>query len=117
MIDADLQHQTNQWAMFLHFSLLAGFVIPLAGFVAPILIWQLKKEEMPDLDNHGKVVVNWMLSQFIYMLVAGILILILIGVPLLIAVVVTGIVFPIVGGIKASDGELWPYPLSIPFLK
>ena len=112
-----LQGRTNQWAMFLHLSLLAGFVVPLAGFVAPILIWQLKKEELPDLEDHGKVVINWMLSQFIYMTVSAILILILIGVPLFIAVVVTGIDFPIVGGIKASEGELWPYPLSIPFLK
>ena len=116
-IEPGRQGRTNQWAMFLHLSLLAGFVVPLAGFVAPILIWQLKKEELPDLDDHGRVVVNWMLSQFIYMTVSAILILILIGVPLFIAVVVTGIVFPIVGGIKANDGEVWPYPLSITFLK
>ena len=87
-----------------------------AAFAAPVVIWQLKKAEMPDVDDHGKVVVNWMLSELIYLVVAGILV-VLIGIPLLIAVVVTGIVFPIVGGIKASEGELWRYPLSIPFLK
>ncbi len=117
MTDTELQRQTNQWAMFLHFSLLAGSVVPLAGFVAPIVIWQLKKTEMPALDYHGKVAINWMLSQLIYLMVAGILTLVLIGIPLLILVIVCGIVFPIVGGIKANDGEVWPYPLSITFLK
>ena len=35
----------RMWAMILHFSLLAGFVIPLGGLIAPIIIWQIKKEE------------------------------------------------------------------------
>jgi len=30
---------------------------------------------------------------------------------------VIGVVFPIIGGIKANNGQLWKYPLSIPFLK
>jgi len=42
--------------MFLHFSLLAGYVVPIAGLIAPIIIWQLKKNELPGLDEHGKVV-------------------------------------------------------------
>jgi uncharacterized Tic20 family protein len=58
--------QVRQWALVLHLSLLAGFIIPLAGMVAPIIIWQLKKEEMPGLDAHGKVVTNWIISSIIY---------------------------------------------------
>lgn len=57
-----VEQQTRQWAMFLHFSILAGFLFPLAGLVAPIVIWQLKKTELPGIDVHGKVVVNWILS-------------------------------------------------------
>jgi len=34
---------TNQWAMFLHFSILAGWIIPIGGLIVPILLWQLKK--------------------------------------------------------------------------
>src|SRR5687768_4579326 len=53
--------ETNQWAMFLHLSLLAGFVVPLAGLVAPIVIWQIKKTELPEIDIHGKIVMNWII--------------------------------------------------------
>jgi uncharacterized protein len=115
--DASLERETNQWAMFLHLSLLAGFVVPLAGLVVPIVLWQVKKSQLPGIDVHGKIVVNWIISAIIYSVVSAILILALIGIPLLIALGIVGIVFPIIGAIKASDGEVWKYPLSISFLK
>ena len=109
------QQQVGQWALFLHLSQLAGYVIPLAGWVAPILIWQLKKQEMPALDPHGKVVVNWILSSLIYATVCVILIFVVIGIPLLIVLMLLGIIFPIIGAIKADNGVVWEYPLSIRF--
>ncbi len=112
-----LARETNQWAMFLHLSLLAGFVVPFAGLVAPIVIWQVKKTELPELDIHGKIVVNWIISAIIYAIVCFLLVFVIVGVPLLIALGVLGIVFPIIGAVKAGGGEVWRYPLSIEFLK
>ncbi len=109
--------QVRQWALVLHLSLLAGFIIPLAGLVAPIIIWQLKKEEMPGLDAHGKVVTNWIISSIIYGGVSVLLIFVLIGIPLLVLLCLVGVIFPIIGGIKASDGEVWKYPMSIAFFR
>ena len=107
--------EARQWALFLHLSLLAGYLIPLAGLVAPIIIWQLKKSDLPSLDAHGKVVANWVISQLIYAAICGLLIFVLIGFPLLIVLAVLGVIFPIIGAVKASDGEVWTYPLSIKF--
>jgi uncharacterized protein len=112
-----LEQQTRQWALFLHLSQLAGYIIPMAGLIVPIVIWQVKKTEMPGLDAHGKVVTNWIISALIYAAVSIILMFVLIGVSLLIAVAILGVIFPIIGGIKASNGEVWPYPLTIKFLK
>ena len=109
--------QVRQWALFLHLSLLAGFLIPLAGLVAPIIIWQLKKEEMPGLDAHGKVVTNWLISSIIYFGASVLLIFVLIGIPLILLLCLVGVIFPIVGGIKASNGEVWKYPMSITFFR
>ena len=107
---------TRTWAVMLHLSTLAGFsVVPLVGLVAPILIWQLKKDAMPELDPHGKIVVNFLLSMFIYWIVAGLLCVVVIGFPILIALWVISIVFPVVGGIKANDGIVWNYPMMIRF--
>lgn len=105
------------WAMVLHFSLLAGYVVPLAGLIAPIVIWQVKKDTLPQLDAHGKVVVNWLISAIIYGFVCGLLAFILIGIPLLAVLGILFFVFPVIGGIKANEGQLWKYPLSIEFLK
>jgi uncharacterized protein len=117
VIEQDKGVQTRQWAMFLHFSLLAGFIIPLAGLLTPVLIWQLKKADLPDLDAHGRIVVNWLISSLIYWAIGIILAIVLIGVIILMALGVVAIVFPLIGGIKANNGEVWKYPLSIGFLK
>ncbi len=54
--------ETRKWAFILHMSVLAGFALPPAGFIAPIVIWQLKKNELPGIDAHGKNAVNWIIS-------------------------------------------------------
>ncbi len=103
--------------MFMHLSLVLGTVAPLIGHVVPILIWQLKKDEMPSLNAHGKNVANWIISLIIYLTTSVILIFLLIGVPLLILLGAVSLVFPIIGGIKANNGEVWKYPMSMEFLK
>jgi len=114
---ADLEQQTRQWAMFIHLSSLMGLIVPLAGMIVPIILWQIKKTELPGIDVHGKIVANWIISSLIYAVICGVLIFVLIGIPLLFALCIVGIVFPIIGGIKASNGEVWNYPLSIQFFK
>lgn len=112
---SEIEKQARLWGMFLHLSLFAGYAIPLAGFIAPIVIWQIKKDELPGLDAHGKVVVNWIISHFLYLVVAAVLCLVLVGIPLLIVVSVASIAFPIIGAVKANQGEVWRYPFSISF--
>ncbi len=109
--------EQKQTGMFLHLSQLLNFVIPFGGIIAPILIWQLKKDEMPTLDAHGKMVANWMISALIYGVVSSVLAIVLIGFLGLAALFVMGVAFPIVGALKANKGELWEYPLTIKFLK
>ncbi|MCD4727724.1 MAG: DUF4870 domain-containing protein [Pirellulales bacterium] len=109
--------QINQWAMFIHLSLLAGFVVPFAGLVLPIVIWQVKKPEMPELDVHGEIVVNWIISLVIYSILSALLCFVFVGFLLFLVLMVVAVVFPIIGGVKASNGEVWKYPLSISFLK
>ena len=60
--------------------------------------------------------VNWIISEILYAAGCLALAFLFIGVPLLIVVGVLGIIFPIIAAIKANDGEVWPYPLSISFL-
>lgn len=112
--------QTNeekQMGMFLHLSQLLNFLIPMAGIIAPIVLWQMKKDEIKGLDAHGKMIVNWMISCLIYGAVSFVLSFVLIGFLGFLALAIMGLVFPIIGGIKANNGEFWQYPLTIKFLK
>ena len=103
------------YLVLLHLSLLSGFVIPLAGIIAPIILWQMKKED-PLIDRHGREIVNWLIFVFIAAVVFGLLVLLFIGIPLLILLGIAAIVCPIIGAVKATNGEFYSYPMFIRFL-
>lgn len=111
------EQRTNTWAMIIHLSALSVFVFPVVGLAVPIVIWQIKKNELPGVDPHGKMVTNWLISAFIYSLICFVLSFILIGIPLMFVLAVLAVIFPIIGGINANDGKLWKYPITIEFLK
>jgi hypothetical protein len=111
-----LAKNENLWAAALHLSQFLGYLIPLAGLAAPIILWQTKKES-PLIDRHGRVVMNWILSQILWWVVSFVLCFVLVGIPMLWVFGVLVIVFPIIGAIRAYEGRVWSYPLTIRFFK
>lgn len=103
------------WSTLLHLSLLAGLVIPLGGLIVPVVIYILKKDEVPGLEAHWNVVINWIISALIYFAVCLVLFIVVIGIFMMWALGLLCLIFPIIGAIKANDGEVWKYPLSIEF--
>ncbi len=96
--------------MFIHFSVLAGWAIPLAGLIVPILLWQIKKDELPGIVPHVHVVFNWILTSLVYGVICIILTFVLIGILGFIALGIATVIFSVVGGLKANEGEVWEYP-------
>ncbi len=109
--------EQKQMGLIIHLSQLLNLFIPIAGIVVPIVLWQTQKDKMPALDAHGKMITNWLISSFIYFVVSAILMLVVIGFFGILAVGLMSVVFPIIGAVKANNGELWEYPLTIKFLK
>lgn len=113
--------QARTWGLILHLSMLAGALIPLGGYIIPIVIWQMKKSEFPGIDRHGKNAVNWMITAFIFAVACVILIVTvigaIIGIPGLWALGLISLAFPVIAAIKANGGEAWKYPLAFEFLK
>jgi uncharacterized Tic20 family protein len=107
--------EVSTFCTVLHLSQFAGFIIPMAGWILPLVMWLTCRQRHPAIEHHGRVVVNWLISQFIYLIVCVALCFVLIGIPLVIALVVCGLIFPILGAVRASRGEVWNYPLAIPF--
>lgn len=100
----------NTFCMLIHLAQIVTFVIS-------IILWAVAKDKSPAVDAHGKIVINWVCSLLIYAFVSGLLCLVFIGFLFLIVLLILNIVFPIIGAVKANNGILWKYPLSIPFFK
>lgn len=109
--------ELKSFLMLMHLSQLLSFVVPLGGLVMPIVMWATNKDKSAEVDAHGKVILNWVISELIYAIVAAVLCLVFIGFLLLAALGICGLVFCVLGGIKANEGTLWKYPMSITFFK
>jgi uncharacterized Tic20 family protein len=109
--------QVREYCMVLHLSLFAGHLVPLGGMIAPIVMWQMKKDEWPEADVHGKHAVNWVLTSLIYLLICIPLCFVIVGIPLLIVLGVLNVVFPVIAAMRANEGEVWAYPMTIRFFK
>ena len=106
------------WAMLCHLTALSFYIgVPFGNILGPLIIWLIKKDEMPTVDQHGKESLNFQISMTIYGLVAGLLTFVLIGFLLLPIVVIAQIVFVVIASIKANNGEAYRYPLTIRFIK
>ncbi len=107
----------KDYITLMHFSQLLGIIVPYAGLVLPLVMWLDGKQKHELIDIHGKNIVNWMISLMIYTVASIFLMLIFVGFITFFAAVILAIVFPIIGGLKASKGEVWEYPLTIKFIK
>ena len=105
------------WAMLCHFSAFAGLIFPFGNFLAPLIIWLIKKEELPFVDDQGKEVLNFQLSMIIYFLISGILCIILIGIPIVIGLVIFCFIITIIAAISANDGKSYRYPINLRLIK
>jgi hypothetical protein len=118
------ESQARTWNMLCHLSALAGFIIPFGNILGPLLVWQIKKNEIPSVNVHGKAALNFQitvtLAAFVGVVVAVILSFFCVGfllVPLVILIGLAGLVFAIIAGIKANNGEDYKYPYSLNLIK
>lgn len=96
------------WIILSHLSLVIG-----VGFLLPLVVYFVKKEESPITAEHAKEALNFHISVYLYALISFVLCFVLIGIPLLILVAAGSFVLAIVACIKASEGQLYRYPLTI----
>jgi uncharacterized Tic20 family protein len=107
----------RQWALFAHLSALAGFIIPFGNLLGPLVLWQIKKNEMPFVDDQGKEALNFQITVTIAMVVSLILTLVLIGILLMFVVGIGALILTILGAIKANNGEYYRYPMTLRLIK
>jgi hypothetical protein len=105
------------WNVLCHASALLGVFFHFLGHIfGPLIVWLAKRGDSPEIDAHGKESLNFQISMLIYDAIAGILCIVLIGIPILILLWVANTVLVIVASLKASEGKMYRYPFTIRFL-
>lgn len=103
----------NSYCTLMHLSQFFGVIIPVIGYIVPLGLWLKNRDKYPQVEHHGIVIINWLLSFLIYAAVFFILRIIYIGFPLLVMLSILNVAFIIIGAIKAHSGIVWRYPLSL----
>lgn len=114
---AEVGKDARLFGMLCHLLALTGFVVPFGSIIGPLVMWLIKREEFPFVDDQGKEALNFAISMLIYAIVAGILTIVIIGIPLLIAIFVFWLVMVIIAAMKANSGIAYRYPLTIRLIK
>ena len=109
--------EERQWAMFAHLAALAGFIIPFGNLIGPLIVWMMKKEAMPFVEDQGKESLNFQITVTIAAIIAAVLIVVLIGALLLPLVGIAALVFIVIAAIKANEGVAYRYPFALRLIK
>ncbi|MFB0938667.1 MAG: putative Tic20 family protein [Candidatus Azotimanducaceae bacterium] len=111
--------KTNKQLLVLtHLSQLLDFVTGIGGFIVPLIIWITKKDEVYDMDEHGKSILNFRISMFLYIIICIPLILFFgLGLFGFLVIGICYLIFPIINAIKVNNDEKPSYPFSIAFIK
>ncbi|MBQ4821653.1 DUF4870 domain-containing protein [Aquimarina sp. MMG016] len=110
--------QDKSLLVITHLSQLLDLITGFGGFIVPLILWLTQREQVLAMDEHGKSIMNFQISMFIYALIC-IPLTLLFGLGLLgfIVIAILCFVFPIINAIKANNGERPSYPLSMEIIK
>ena len=118
IVESSIPREARKWAMICHVIALVGLLGNGIGFLlGPLIVWLLKREDHPFINEQGKEAVNFQITMIIAAGICGILTLVVIGLFLLFIVGLIMTILPIVAAVKANEGVDFRYPFAIRFIK
>jgi uncharacterized Tic20 family protein len=121
--------EERKWATFAHLSALLGALVTsgwagsIGFFIGPLIIWLLKREEMPFVNDQGKEALNFAITVSIACFALLLLTILSLGIGLLVTVPafvvigITALVLVVIAAIKANEGVAYRYPFSLRLVK
>lgn len=95
------------WGLLAHLSSLIG------GFIGPLVIWLVKKEESPFVADQAKEALNFQIAVLIASVICAASTLVLIGFLLMPVVLIGNIVYTVIAAMEANKGVAYRYPYTI----
>lgn len=115
--------EDRQWAMFAHLSSIVAIWLGGMGFIGPLIVWLIKKDQSNFVNDQGKEALNFNLTILLAAIVLGMVAApvalltfflgLLVLIPLGLALAALAIIMPIVAAVKANAGEAYRYPFII----
>ena len=107
-------------AMFVHLSILIGFIVPFFGLIVPIVVWITKKDSDQLATANAKEAINFQITSVLWgILIAGLVLLgfkifafFFIAGALGVALGIAFVVLPIIAAVKANRGDEYRYPIT-----
>lgn len=121
-------HEERQWALFAHLSILLGGLVTgglwgLGCFLGPLVIWLLKKDTLPFVDDQAKEALNFTITLAIVFAILWVftIMTLFVGafltVPIGAIIAIAALVFVIIAAVKANEGERYRYPFTLRLIK
>ena len=107
-------------AMICHLLPFAGVLVPslaVLNIVAPLVLWLIKKDTMPFVNQQGKEVLNFQITMSIAIFICVLTFWLLLPIVIAFVIGIAGMVFMIIGAIKANDGVAYRYPFALRLIK
>jgi hypothetical protein len=101
----------RQWAMLCHLSAMLMYCTVIGGFIAPLVIWLMKRDEMPFVADQGRETLNFQITTLLALIAGGLLAIVLIGFVIIGAVLLFHFIVTIIATVRVSEGVLYRYPV------
>jgi uncharacterized Tic20 family protein len=113
--DPNVADDEKTWALLAHLSLLASVVLAWGSAVIPLVIWLVKKENSPFVDDHAREALNFQITLILYSLLVIPIALITCGVGavLIVGIYILGIIGMIQAAMASNRGEFYRYPMTL----
>jgi uncharacterized Tic20 family protein len=113
----EVSSDDRMWAMFCHLSSILTLYLTGMGFLGPLIIWLIKKDQSAFVNYHGKEALNFQLTILIIELIGIATACIVVGIFILIGVAIYALIMAIIAGLNANSGQHYRYPATIRFIK
>jgi len=111
--ESEVSSDERTWGSVVHASALVGLFVPFGNVLAPLVVWLIKREESEFVDANGKEALNFQITWTVLLVLA--LLSVLVGVGVLVAPIVAlaWVVLVVLATVRASENEVYDYPLTV----
>ena len=110
---SDVTGDERTWAILVHASAFLGVFVPFGNILGPLVVWLIKREESEFVDANGKQALNFQITWSVIIVLALFSLLVGIGLLLVPIVALAWAILVVIAAVRASENEVYDYPLTV----